>query len=327
MKNIKRIDFEEKPELIIEMTFSEPDLSASRAAHLEEDENFIRPKRLIEGIATVADIDDNFIEVTPDALRNAENDLLLRSTILENHDMSRPIGRVLESSFDPLSKSLLIRGFVSMTEDVVWQKIQEGVLNKFSISWRSLDFEEVFDDKLGMNKVVVHDMRIFEVSIVSVPAIAEADLTGWVERTLREHKVGLTRAAPYKDPLVTPFRRDPASSREKRWDAPSAVRRLKRRAGGPNKTKIDWGVYAEGFAYIRVDGTRFSDYVFPIRDVVNGRLVSVFRAVSAAAGKLENSSVPDEDKRAIAERLLKEYRSIHKIDEEDIPESLIKLVG
>lgn len=325
MKGIKRIDFEKKPELILSMTFVEPEVG-SRNLHFDKDDPK-EARRLIEGIATVADIDDNLVEVTASALRNAENDLLLRSTILENHDTNRAIGRVLESRFDPQTKSLMIRGFVSMTEDIVWQKIKEGVLNKFSISWRSLDFEEVFDEKLGVNKIVVHDMRIFEVSIVSVPAIAEADLTGWVERTLREHKVNLTRAAPYTDPFVTPFRRDPASRKEKRWDAPSAVRRLKRRAGGSNKTKIDWSAYAEGFAYVKVDGTRFSDYMFPIRDVVNGRLVSVFRAVSAAARRLSNSKLPEEDKRAIADRLVREYKEIHKTDEENIPESLLKLAG
>lgn len=322
----KTIDFKDKPELVIAMSFRDAD-----SLQESEGQRFIGEtfpgKRLIEGIATVADIDDNLVEVTPEALRNAEQDLLRRSTILENHDMSRAIGRVLESKFDPVTKSLRIVGFVSETEDIVWQKIKEGVLNKFSISWRSLEYETVYDEVLGREKLVVHDMRIFEVSVVSVPAIAEADLTGWVERTLQDQVADMNRAVPYTDPVVLPFRRDPAAPRERRWNAPSAIRRLRRRAGGSKKEKIDWAAYAQGFAYVGVDGTRFADYKFPIRDVVNGRLVSVFRAVSAAAGRLSNSNISDVDKKAIASRLLKEYRSIHKVDDDEIPDNLKELAG
>jgi hypothetical protein len=166
-------------------------------------------------------------------------------------------------------------------------------------------------------------MKMFEASVVSVPAMANADITGWIERALGD-KV-LDRAAPYSRPYVVPFRKDPAAPREKKWDAPSAVRRLRRRAGGQNKEKIDWGKYSEGFSYIAVDGTKFSDYKFPVRDVVSGKLVSVFRAVTAAAGRLQNSSLPDEDKKLVAKRLLREYKEIHEVSDEEIPDSLNQL--
>lgn len=319
------IDFDEKPELIVRMSFRELDISDTSDAPGLLDDGEVNARRIIEGIATIADIDDNLVEVTPAALRAAENDLLLRSTILENHMTERPIGRVLSSKYDPATKSLKIRGFISEVENDVWRKIKEGILNKLSISWRNLQVERVFDEKLRSDKLVVHDMRIFEVSVVSVPAIAEADITGWVERTLNERNVTIiNRAAPYSSPYVVPFRKDRAAPKSKRWDAASAVRRLRRRAGGV-KSSIDWGTYAEGFAYVQVDGTRFSDYKFPVRDVVGGQLVSVFKAVQSAASRLQSSNIPDVDKRIIANRLFREYREIHEVEMDDIPKALIEL--
>jgi HK97 family phage prohead protease len=324
----KTINFSEKPEVIIPFTFRELTSEEVQERTLGDDSELgFAPSRFIEGVATVAGIDDNDVEVTPAALRAAQNDLLQRSTILENHDITRPIGRVLDSKFDPATKSLLITGFISETEDVVWRKVKEGVLSKFSISWRSLDFETVFDEVTRKSKLVVHDMRIFEVSVVAVPAIAEADLTGWVERTLRDHTSDMNRAAPYSSPHVVPFKRATAASKNRRWDAPSAIRRLRRRAGGLRKETIDWSIYAEGFAYVEVDGTSFGDYKFPLRDVRGGKLIAVFRAAANAASRLPNSNLPEEDKRAVARRLVREYKEIHKVSDDEIPENLLSLAG
>jgi HK97 family phage prohead protease len=314
---LKQIDFERvlgyRPESVIEVEFEERSLEG-------------HPGRIIEGIATIATIDDNMIEVTPEALRGAEGDLLKRSTILENHNFDRPVGKVLESKYDPPTKSLRVRGFVSQTEDTVWTKVKEGVLDKFSVSWRSLEYEEKFDEELQRQKVVVHAMRIFEVSLVSVPALADAAVTGWMERALSASGALLedveNRAVPYSEPHIVPFRKAPTAPKGRRWDATSEIRKLRRRAGGPGKDKMDWNKYSEGFALVMPDGTSFGDYKFPIRSVSNGRLLASWRALSAATGRLQNANIPAEVKKKLAQRFLREYKEIWKVPDDELPESL-----
>jgi HK97 family phage prohead protease len=314
---LKHIDFEQAlgyhPESLIDIGFEERSLEG-------------HPGRIIEGVATIATIDDNMIEVTPAALQAAENDLLVRSTILENHNFDRPIGKVLKSKYDAPTKSLKIRGFVSETEDTVWTKVKEGVLDKFSVAWRSLEYEEVFDEVLQKQKVVVHAMRIFEVSLVSVPALADAGVTGWMERALSASGVLPVdledRAVPYSDPHVVPFRKAPTAPKGRRWDATSEIRKLRRRAGGPGRGKMDWNKYSEGFALVMPKGTNFGDYKFPIRSVSNGRLLASWRALTAATGRLQNANIPADVKKQLARRFLREYKEIWKVPDDKIPERL-----
>jgi hypothetical protein len=208
----------------------------------------------------------------------------------------------------------------------VWTKVKEGVLDKFSISWRSLEYEDVYDEVLQRQKVVVHAMRIFEVSLVSVPALANAGVTGWMERALSalgalpkdiEH-----RAVPYSEPHIVPFSKAPAAPKGRRWDATSEIRKLRRRAGGPSRDKMDWNKYSEGFALVMPEGTSFGDYKFPIRSVSNGRLLASWRALTAATGRLQNANIPAEVKTKLAKRFLKEYKEIWKVPDDEIPESL-----
>lgn len=292
-----------------------------RSEHPDKEEE--KPKRIIEGIATTASVDLNSVEITPAALQAAEKDLLEFSTVLLNHDFRRPIGKVLESEFNPSDNTLRVKAFISETENEIWQKVKEGILNKFSISWMSMDFEKVFDDEGNFQKVIVHSMKILEVSLVSVPADPNARLTFWVERALKNRGLIDSDSVTRRDKVV-PFKKTAAAPKSRPWNASAAVRRLRRWAGGPRKDMIDWDRYSQGFAYIRDEGNKFGDFVFPHHDVLGGRLVSVFRGVVAATVRLPNSNLSDNAKRMVARHLVSEYRVTHK---EDPPESLLKLAG
>jgi len=285
------------------------------------------PRRWIEGIATVACLDMNGVEITEAALRASAHDLLTYATILYGHDIGRAVGRVTECYYDDAIKGIRFTGFISSVENDLWTKIREGVLNKFSVSWRTMDYEYV-EQPNGESKIVVHSLRLLEVSLVSVPAVPEAELTSWVERALRSAGVsfGTVEHSEIATFVQLEFAHTPPS-RERQWDSVGAIQRVRALAGGPTKQDVDWSVYRQAFAHVSGDGSRFGDYGFPHHDVVDGHLVSVRAGLDTAASKLEGSDLPDEDKHSVAAHLLQEYRTTHGISGQGIPAYLVELAG
>jgi phage head maturation protease len=146
-------------------------------------------KWIIEGIATTADLDVDGLYISEEALIGAENDLKKYTTLLYNHDRDKEIGKILEVKYLPEQRALWIKCLISKTVPDIWQKVNEGVLNKFSVSGTALDFTEKFIK--GLDKVVqyVNQMRLFETSLVTVPADASArTLAFYVEKSMGENK-------------------------------------------------------------------------------------------------------------------------------------------
>jgi len=113
----------------------------------------------------------------------------------------------------------------------------------------------------------------------------------------------------------------PKADKDRSWDGDAAVQRLRQWAGGPDKDKVDWARYAEGFAW--VDPERRDDYAgykLPHHDVVDGRLVTVWRGVAAAMAALLGArggvDIPVDDRRAVYNHLAGHYRQF----EEEPPE-------
>lgn len=126
--------------------------------------------RIVVGYASTYDIDSDFTQLTREALQKASEDLLTYSTVLYNHDDTRPIGVVIETAVDDIG--LLVKVKISKDETEIWNKVTEGIINKFSIRGRSGDFEYITkgeDTILQIKSVSLH-----EVSLVSVPANKEA---------------------------------------------------------------------------------------------------------------------------------------------------------
>ena len=142
-------------------------------------------KWIIEGIATTADLDVDGLYISEEALIGAQNDLKKYTTLLYNHDRDKQIGKILEVKYIPEQRALWIKSLISKTVPDIWQQVQEGVLNKFSVSGTALDFTEKFIK--GLDKVVqyVNQMRLFETSLVTVPADASArTLAFYVEKSM-----------------------------------------------------------------------------------------------------------------------------------------------
>ncbi len=126
-------------------------------------------KRIVTGFAAVADVIDSQYEViTREALEGAAKDLLHYTTVLYNHDADRPIGKVLEAY--PKDSGLFVKVLISSHEDEIWKKITEGVISKFSFRGVVTDYDEQFDKTLNRMITIIKGFKIFEISLVSVPA-------------------------------------------------------------------------------------------------------------------------------------------------------------
>ncbi len=147
-------------------------------------------KWIIEGYATTADLDVDDGYITEEALRGAENDLLKYSTLLYNHDRDVELGKVLETKYIPEERALWIKAMISKTASDVWQRIKEGVLNKFSINGRALEWSETKIKGLDKLVTMIKSLSLFEVSLVTVPADASARTLAWyVERSIKNHNL------------------------------------------------------------------------------------------------------------------------------------------
>ena len=111
---------------------------------------------------------------------------------------------------------------------------------------------------------------------------------------------------------VVPFEETPKAPEDREWDADAAEQRIRRWAGGPDKENIDWGKYRQAFAWYDPEhADDFSGYKLPHHDVIDGRLVVVWRGVAAAMAALMGArggvDIPAEDRRGVNNHLAKHY--------------------
>ena len=153
------------------------------------------PKRIVTGYAAVADVVDSQYElIAREALEEASKDLLKYTTVLYNHDPDRPIGKVLEAA--PQGNGLFVKVQISNTEDEIWDKICEGIISKFSFRGVITEYDEQFDKALSRNITIIKGFKIFEISLVSVPANPEAKTLNYYLSKALEDQVELHREEP-----------------------------------------------------------------------------------------------------------------------------------
>lgn len=144
----------------------------------------------IEGYASTTGKDRQDDIITHEAILNSKDDLLQKgsSTVLFNHDSKMPIGRVLSTRVN--SKGLIVRVGISNADDVksIRTKIKERILTSFSIGGRFKRVQVERDEDGRITSFKVLEMELFEVSVVSVPANAEADIFEVVEKMFNPKK-------------------------------------------------------------------------------------------------------------------------------------------
>jgi len=177
----------------------------------------------VKGVVTTAAIDDNGVEVTPDALKSLPADFAKRNTLLFNHNSEFPIGTIGKTKFVngangrklqrparvDVNPVLIDTEARLPTQQRVVDAVERGTLSKFSFSWATKDGIIVFgpsknveDDEieaLGFKAKDAFAFRIgsenspqirvnrlvgVELSIVSVPADADAEFSARFQRGL-----------------------------------------------------------------------------------------------------------------------------------------------
>lgn len=133
----------------------------------------------VEGFASTSDLDDQGDIITFPALKKAAKGLLKDfTTALFNHDQDRPIGKIVEAEAIE-GKGLRVKIQISGAEAEIRRKVEEGIINKFSIRGRALKIERKFDESKDVMLFIIHEIELVEVSLVSLPANRQARVTGF----------------------------------------------------------------------------------------------------------------------------------------------------
>lgn len=187
----------------IEFSFDADIIKSYHKVKEDDDSKFKKGNWIIEGYVMTSDIDAQRTLITPAAIKGAKNDLLKYSTVLFNHNVDNPIGKILETDFD--DKGLWVKMKLSKSEIDIWKKVKEGIISKFSIKGRVLkeSIKEVKDTKTKPKKESDSDadpsdqsirkitrLELYEASLVSVPANVEARTINWyVSKALEPRKM------------------------------------------------------------------------------------------------------------------------------------------
>lgn len=143
---------------------------------------------IVEGFASTGDLDAQEHRITAEAQQEGAASLSEYNTLLYNHDPDKPIGKILKA--EALEDRLFIKTFISHSEPIIWQKVQDGTLSKFSIKGQILDSGTEKDEETQKEITVIKSMKLFEVSLVSVPANVKAKSLAWyIEKALADAKV------------------------------------------------------------------------------------------------------------------------------------------
>jgi len=104
--------------------------------------------------------------------------------VLFQHDIKNVIGRVTKHKIDPI-EGLWVEAKISKTVGKEWELIKEGVLRNFSFGFSILKSHE---DTLGRR--IIEELDLWEVSVVGVPANAEAEILAVTGKTANLREIG-----------------------------------------------------------------------------------------------------------------------------------------
>ncbi|RLG06508.1 MAG: hypothetical protein DRN68_06855, partial [Thaumarchaeota archaeon] len=177
-------------------------------------------------------------------------------------------------------------------------KIRSGLVKHVSLG---ADYEtmDLIDDV-----IIPRNLHLREISLVAVPGIPESNIE--IIENLIELKA-VERAVEVHETPKAPLDRP--------WDKVRAVDSLKRWAGGNGE--IDWAKFRLGFAWYDEENPKtLRSYKLPHHEVINGKLMVVWRGVAAAMAALFGArggvDIPDEDRPSVYKHLAAHYRQFEK---------------
>ena len=106
------------------------------------------------------------------------------------------------------------------------------------------------------------------------------------------------------------------------WDGAAAEKRLLAWAGGPDKDNVNWQKFGKGFLYHDPkNADNIGGYKYPVADIINGQFKISAAALSAAAGRINQSSgIPSDELNSMKATLRSYYKDIG----EDAPDNIAK---
>lgn len=170
-------------------------LVSRQAGGSDEEKRFLA----IKGVATTAETDDNGVEIIGNALRSLPDDFSRRTTVLFNHDVNMPIGRLIANESTKFIGGRNPRVEVNpvlidvdaelRTGQRVVDAIERGTLDKFSFAWSTKDGIVVFtkDAFAGATDKELEDLGLdpdedvrwsFRIGLESAPKIRVFSITG-----------------------------------------------------------------------------------------------------------------------------------------------------
>jgi len=142
--------------------------------------------KLFGGIASSTSVDRDNERMSKAVLKKIASDLTKNSTVFFNHDLKGlGVGTISSATEDgEVVKISVIPTKAAGMQDVVTQ-IKEGVLKSFSIGGKIRNYEDEFDEKLGKKVRTITDVDCYEVSVVGIPANAEASILSYMSKSFK----------------------------------------------------------------------------------------------------------------------------------------------
>jgi len=208
--------------------------------------------------------------------------------ILWQHSHDMPLGVFTDISSD--SKGLFVRGRMPRDDDFVRGRVlpqmRVGSIRKMSIGYSTEDF--AWDGNIRQLKRV----KLWEVSLVTIPMNNSADVTGFKS--------------------VVAFQDLPLADREREWDSGAAIARVREWADAESEPNERFR--QAFFWYDRENADEFGAYKLPYADVIDGRLVAIPRGVFAAAAALAGArggvDIPQDDRSGVIVNVERYYEKM-----------------
>ena len=284
----------------------------------------------VEGYAATSDPDRQGDIILLEALEKAITDLDENTTVFFNHlTENKPIGKIVDKKVirDPDGRTgkLWVKVYISETAKDIQKLIEEGILNKFSISGiiPETAIKEIYNEEGEVVAREISDMEIWEVSLVGLPANTKARTIGYQivkslkldEKDKKEEKT----MVELKKKAVPPHETAKADE-DTPWDGNKARMNLRKWAssdGSGDPDKIDWDKYAKGFAwYDESIKDQLGAYKLPHHDIIDGEFKVVWGGVAAAMAALFGArggvDIPESEAKAVYDHLVVHYKQFGK---------------
>lgn len=199
------------------------------------------------------------------------------------HNYMFPIGAFPADKIVDDEKGLLVEGHINLNADKgrsTYELIKQGAISDLSIGYSIND--AVVDKEGNLNLI---DLELWETSPVSEPMNPEANI------------LSVKGATSFKDL--------PLADRNRPWSKSDAQARVREFTGSQEEPSARYRTAF--FWFDSADAKNFGAYKLPFADVINGTLTAVPRGIFAAAARLNQTDIPEGDKKRVATHINRYY--------------------